>query len=302
MQKPPNLQKGDKVALVSTARKLTMEELQLGVDEIKSWGLEPVLGENLFAVDNQFAGTTEERIADFQEVLDNPEIKAIICVRGGYGTVKIIDELDFSQFIKQPKWVCGYSDVTVLHNHINQNFGIETLHSAMPLGFKDNTPEALESLRETLFGTSPIYSCNANELNVLGEAEGELVGGNLSIIYSLTGTKSQLKTKGKILFIEDLDEYLYHIDRMMMNLDRAGMLADLAGLVVGGMTDMNDNTVPYGKTAKEIIIDAVKKYNYPICFDFPAGHVDDNRILIMGRKVHLKVTKEETELEFLDKK
>ena len=268
MQKPPNLQKGDKVAIVSTARKLTVEELQLGIDEIKSWGLEPVLGKKLFAIDNQFAGTTDERTADLQEVLDNPEIKAIICVRGGYGTVKIIDELDFSQFIKQPKWICGYSDVTVLHNHINQNFGIETLHSAMPLGFKDNTPEALGSLKETLFGETLTYSCDANELNVLGEAEGELVGGNLSIIYSLTGTKSQLNTKGKILFIEDLDEYLYHVDRMMMNLDRAGLLANLNGLVVGGMTDMNDNAVPYGKTAKEIIIDTVKKYNYPICFDY----------------------------------
>jgi muramoyltetrapeptide carboxypeptidase len=298
MQKPPNLQKGDKVAIVSTARKLTMEELQLGIEVIKSWGLEPVLGKNLFAADNQFAGTTEERTADFQEVLDNPEIKAIICVRGGYGTVKIIDELDFTQFIKQPKWICGYSDVTVLHNHINQNFGIETLHSAMPLGFKDNTPEALGSLKETLFGETLTYSCDANELNVLGEAEGELVGGNLSIIYSLTGTKSQLNTNGKILFIEDLDEYLYHIDRMMMNLDRAGLLANLKGFVVGGMTDMNDNAVPYGKTAKEIIIDTVKKYNYPVCFDFPAGHLDDNRALIMGRNAHLKVTKEETKLEF----
>ncbi|MCB9361409.1 MAG: LD-carboxypeptidase [Flavobacteriales bacterium] len=298
MQKPSNLKQGDKVALVSTARKLTMEELQLGVDKIKSWGLEPVLGKNLFAVDNQFAGTTEERTADFQEALDNPEIKAIICVRGGYGTVKIIDELDFTHFIKEPKWICGYSDVTVLHNHINQNFGIETLHSAMPLGFKDNTTEAIESLKETLFGETLTYSCDANELNVLGEAEGELVGGNLSIIYSLTGTKSQLNTKGKILFIEDLDEYLYHVDRMMMNLDRAGLLANLNGLVVGGMTDMNDNSVPYGKTAKEIIIDTVKRYNYPVCFDIPAGHLDDNRALIMGRKVLLKVTGRETELEF----
>lgn len=298
MQKPTNLQKGDKVAIVSTARKLSLEELQLSIDEIKSWGLELVFGKKLFAIDNQFAGTTEERTADFQEALDNQEIKAIICAKGGYGTVKIIDNLDFTKFIKQPKWITGYSDVTVLHNHINQNFNIETLHSAMPLGFKDNTPEALESLRETLFGASPIYYCDANELNILGEAEGELVGGNLSIIYSLTGTKSQLNTKGKILFIEDLDEYLYHIDRMMMNLDRAGMLSELAGLVVGGMTDMNDNAVPYGKTAKQIIIDTVKKYNYPVCFDFPAGHLDDNRTLIMGRKVCLKVSKEEIQLNF----
>lgn len=298
MQKPPNLQKGDKVAIVSTARKLSLDELEYSLTIIKGWGLEPIFSDKLFAVDNQFAGTTAVRTANFQEALDNQEIKAIICAKGGYGTVKIIDNLDFTKFIKQPKWICGYSDVTVLHNHINQNFGIETLHSAMPLGFKDNTEAALTSLKESLFGVPQIYTCKANELNVVGEADGELVGGNLSIIYSLTGTKSQLNTNGKILFIEDLDEYLYHIDRMMMNLDRAGMLSELAGLVVGGMTDMNDNTVPYGKTAKEIILETVNKYKYPVCFDFPAGHLDDNRTLIMGRNAHLKVSKEEIQLNF----
>jgi len=299
MQKPANLKKGDKIAIVSTARKLTLDELQPGIDILESWGLEVVLGDNLFKEDNQFAGTTNDRIADFQRAIDDDEIKAIICARGGYGTVKIIDELDFSKFIKSPKWIVGYSDVTVLHNHINQNFEIETLHAIMPFGFNSNTAEAIKSLRISLFGVSSFYTCKPNEFNIKGEAEGELVGGNLSIIYSLTGTKSQINTIGKILFIEDLDEYLYHVDRMMMNLDRAGMLSELKGLVVGGMTDMNDNAIPYGKTAKEIILETVKKYNYPVCFDFPAGHIDDNSTLIFGRKTSLKVMEESTELQFL---
>ncbi len=298
MEKPQSLSKGDKIALISTARKISLLELEPAIAIIKSWGLEPVFGKNLFKVNHQFAGTTENRIADLQEAIDNDDIKAIFCVRGGYGTVQLIDKIDFSKFKKKPKWIVGYSDVTVLHNHINKNIGTSTLHATMPINFTTNTKEALESLKETLFGAMPIYNLENHELNRLGVAEGELVGGNLSIIYSLTGTSSQLDTKGKILFLEDLDEYLYHIDRMMMNLKRAGMLADLKGLIVGGMSDMKDNTVPFGKTAQEIIFDAVKEYQYPICFDFPAGHIDDNRTLIMGSEVDLLVGKELSTLEF----
>lgn len=289
MQKPTNLKQGDKIAIVSTARKLSLEELKPGIEVLKSWGLEVVLGSNLFEEDNQFAGTTKQRITDFQIALNDESIKAIFCARGGYGTVQIIDELDFANFIKAPKWIVGYSDVTVLHNHINQNFNVQTLHAAMPFGFKDNTVEALNSIKKVLFGEQLTYEFDKHPFNRNGEANGELVGGNLSILYSLTGTESQINTNGKILFLEDLDEYLYHIDRMMMNLDRAGMLDGLAGLVVGGMTDMNDNTVPYGKTAKEIIQQTVSKYNYPVCFDFYAGHLNDNRALPMGGKALLKV-------------
>ena len=289
MQKPFNLKQGDKIAIVSTARKLSLEDLQPGIEVLKSWGLEVVLGNNLFEVAYQFAGSSEQRTSDFQNAMDDSSIKAILCARGGYGTVKIIDELDFSTFIKNPKWIIGYSDVTVLHNHINQNFNVQTLHAAMPFGFSDNTLEALDSIKKVVFGEQLNYEFDAHKMNRNGVGEGELVGGNLSIIYSLTGTESQIETKGKILFLEDLDEYLYHVDRMMMNLDRAGMLSDLAGLVVGGMTDMNDNAVPFGQTAKEIILETVSKYNYPVCFDFYAGHLNDNRALLMGGKALLKV-------------
>lgn len=299
MEKPSNLQKGDKIAIISTARKISKEELQPAVEELNSWGLEVVFGENLFQEYNQFSGTDAQRAADLQWALDDDEIKAVLCARGGYGTVKIIDQIDFSKFVNDPKWVIGYSDVTVLHNHINQNYGIQTLHATMPINFGTNTKEALESLKETLFGANPVYYTEPHELNIVGETEGELVGGNLSILYSLTGTKSQLDSMRKILFLEDLDEYLYHVDRMMMNLDRAGILKGLKGLVIGGMTDMNDNAIPYGKTAIEIISETVAKYNYPVCFNFPAGHLDDNRSLIMGAKVKLQVSEGVGELTFL---
>lgn len=298
MEKPASLVKGDKIAIISTARKISKQELETAIQLFKSWGLEPVLGENLFKEDHQFAGTLEERISDLQKALDDDEIKAVVCARGGYGTVQLIDEINFSKFIKQPKWIVGYSDVTVLHNHINQNFNIATLHATMPINFNSNTKEALESLKEVLFGALPIYTSDTNKLNRIGKSNGVLVGGNLSIIYSLTGTPSQINTKGKILFLEDLDEYLYHIDRMMMNLKRSGMLKDLKGLIVGGMSDMKDNTVPFGKNAKQIIFEAVKDYKYPVCFDFPAGHINDNRTLMMGEEVEFSVSNQEVELAF----
>ena len=299
-KKLPVLKKGDKIALIATARKISEAEITPAIQVLNSWGLEVVLGKNLFAIEHQFAGTLAQRTSDLQVALDNPEIKAIICARGGYGTVQLIDKIDFTHFIKHPKWIIGYSDVTVLHNHIHQNFNIPTLHATMPINFPTNTPEALHSLKDALFGKALIYSCAYHPLNRLGEAKGELVGGNLSIIYSLTGTSSQLNTKNKILFLEDLDEYLYHIDRMMQNLKRAGMLTNLKGLLVGGMSDMNDNAVPYGKTAQEIIKDAVSEYNYPVAFDFPAGHLADNRALVFGESLHLLVEKEQTMLRTWD--
>ena len=298
MEKPQALKIGDKISIISTARKISLEEVQPAINLLTEWGLEVVLGENLFAEDHQFAGTKVQRLADLQKALNNDEIKAVFCARGGYGTVQLIDEIDFSHFKKQPKWIVGYSDVTVLHNHINQHFGVATLHATMPINFKTNTTEALQSLKDALFGNTLNYQCASHAYNRLGEAKGELVGGNLSILYSLTGTASQINTEGKILFLEDLDEYLYHIDRMMQNLKRAGMLHGLKGLLIGGMTDMNDNTIPYGHSAIDIIKNIVSEYDFPVAFGFPAGHLADNRALIMGEEVVLKVEEGGTTLTF----
>ena len=264
---------------------------------MESWNIKVKTGVTIGLEDNQFAGKDKERLSDFQNKLNDEEVDAIWCARGGYGTVRIIDHLDFTKFRKNPKWIIGYSDVTVLHNYIN-NLGFETLHATMPINVPKNTTEAVNSLKNALFGGSLSYSSSSNELNMVGEGKGELIGGNLSILYSLLGSDTALKTEGKILFIEDLDEYLYHIDRMMQNLKRNGYFDKLKGLIVGSMTEMNDNTIPFGKTANHIVHDICKDFNFPICFDFPAGHVDDNRALIFGREVELIVGDKEFSVKF----
>lgn len=300
MVTPPYIKIGDTVAIVSTARKISIEELKPALLLLESRGLKTVLGKTIGAEENQFAGSDDLRATDFQTMLDDPNIKAIWCARGGYGTVRIIDKLDFSNFKKFPKWIIGYSDVTVLHSHIN-NLSVESLHAQMPLEIEKKTQETADSIQKALFGQEYSISYtiqNAQNLNRQGLVKGHIIGGNLSILYSLCGSNSELKTSGKILFIEDLDEYLYHIDRMMMNLKRNGMLDNLGGLIVGGMTSMNDNTIPFGKTAEEIIFDAVKEYDYPVCFDFPAGHINDNRALVLGREVDLEVKVSSIKLQF----
>ena len=285
---PSYLKKGDTVGIVAPARKITKEEIQPSLDLIQNWGLKIVSGKNLYHQQDQFSGSDAERLSDMQSMLDDTSVKAIFCARGGYGTLRIIDGLNFSKFKKQPKWIVGYSDITVLHSHIHSNFGMETLHATMPINFLKNE-EATETLRKTLFGEDLSYSLESHPLNRIGKAEGKVVGGNLSLIYALAGSRSDIDTKGQLLFIEDLDEYLYHIDRMMISLKRAGKLDKLAGLIVGSMTEMKDNTVPFGKTAEKIIFDAVKEYKYPVCFNFPAGHVDKNMPLFLGRRSNLEV-------------
>lgn len=298
MKTPLYLKRGDTVGIVSTARKVSQEELQAGLKLLKDWDLKAEIGKSIGAEENQFAGSDDLRVSDLQSMLDNPEIKAIWCARGGYGTVRIIDKLNFTAFERYPKWLIGYSDVTVLHSHIH-NLGIESLHAQMPVQIETKSPESAESIREVLFGEEYTIEFESEQSLIrTGSAKGQLVGGNLSMLYSQCGSPSAIKTDGKILFIEDLDEYLYHIDRMVLNLKRNGMLDNLTGLVVGGMSDMNDNAIPFGKTAEEIIWDAVKEYDYPVCFDIPAGHVEDNRALIMGREVFLNINKNRVELIF----
>ncbi|HAH57224.1 MAG TPA: LD-carboxypeptidase [Bacteroidales bacterium] len=291
MRTPPFLKSGDKVGMVATARKISLDEVEPALHLYESWGLEVVQGKNLFNEAHQLAGNDKERAADMQQMLDDPAIKAIFCARGGYGTIRIIDLLDFRTFESHPKWIVGFSDVTVLHSHIHKHFGIETLHATMPLNFpKDGSEDvSTQGLKKCLFGETPEYKLTARLGSRSGHAQGVVVGGNLSILYSLRGTPDDINTEGKILFIEDLDEYLYHVDRMIMNLKRGGMLDRLAGLVVGGMTDMRDNAVPFGKTAEEIIASAIAEYSYPVIFGFPAGHLSGNQPIILGREATLSV-------------
>lgn len=289
MKFPSPLKKGDTVIIAATARKTSQEAINPAVKILRDWGLKVLFAPNLFKDKHQFAGSDEERIKGLQWALDHKEARAIILACGGYGTIRIIDHIKFGKFLKNPKWIAGYSDATILQNHLLA-LGVASIHSTMAFQFT-KTEEATDSLRKALFGEKIDYKTAPNVLNRNGNARGEVIGGNLSLLYALSGSESSVSTRGKILFIEDLDEYLYHVDRMMMQLKRSGQLKYLKGLIVGGMSDMKDNTVLFGKTAEQIIYDAVREYKYPVCFDFPAGHISRNLALYLGKKAELKVTK-----------
>ena len=294
---PEYLKKGDTVGILATARKIDLATLQPGIKLLESWGLKVIIGKTIGKEQNQLAGADWQRATDFQEMLDNPNIKAIWAAKGGYGTVRIVDRIDFTNFKKKPKWIVGFSDVTVMHSHIN-NMDIGTLHAIMAISAKTASPEAIESFRKALFGEKLEYHIPHHNFNKNGKASGELVGGNLSVLYSIQGSKSAVDMKGKILFLEDLDEYLYHIDRMMMNMKRNGSLDGVKGIIIGGMTSMNDNDIPWGKDALQIIQDIIKDYKIPVAYNFPAGHIKDNRALILGKIVTFEVNDKETVLKF----
>ena len=277
MKTPEYLKKGSKIALVAPARKIGRDEIAAAVKWIEEKDFESIYDDRLFAEYHQLAGNDDFRASVLQEYLDRDDIDAILCVRGGYGTIRIVDKLDFTKFVKHPKWIVGYSDVTVLHAKMQQ-LGYQSIHGTMAINFEKNTKEALETLYKALVGK---HQTDGEFLATLGMT-GQVVGGNLSVLYSMLGSDLFPETDGKILFIEDLDEYLYHIDRMMMGLKRAGKLANLKALLVGAFTDMHDNTIPFGMTAKEIIFEKVKEYGYPVIWDYPAGHIDDNRTIIFG--------------------
>ena len=280
MKTPQYLKKGSKIALVAPARKIGREEIAAAVKWIEENGFVAVYDDRLFAEYHQFAGDDDFRANVLQDYLDRDDIDAILCARGGYGTIRIVDKLDFTKFAKHPKWIVGYSDVTVLHAKMQQ-LGYQSIHGTMAINFEKNTKEALESLYNALTGKwNAVETRHGTSLQSFDNVP--IVGGNLSVLYSMLGSDLFPETDGKILFIEDLDEYLYHIDRMMMGLKRAGKLANLKALLVGAFTDMHDNTIPFGMTAKEIIYEKVKEYGYPIIWDVSAGHIDNNLVLVLG--------------------
>ena len=297
---PPYLQKGDTIGIVCPAGYMATEKVQTCINTLQEWGYQVKIGKTVGG-DSQtyFSGTDEERLADFQQMLDDDEVKAVLCGRGGYGTGRIIDKIDFRKFSKQPKWIIGYSDITVLHTHLYSNYYISSLHSPMAGAFNDGgyKNEYVLSLKNALEGKKIKYSVPVHEFNKKGQAIGELVGGNLSLMAHLTGTDSDIKTRGRILFIEDVDEYSYNIDRMLHQLKRSGKLSKLAGLIIGGFTDMKDTERPFGKTVYEMIRDIIKEFDYPVCYDFPVSHSDRNYTLKIGAGYKLKVTKSKVLLE-----
>lgn len=294
---PPPLKIGDKIGITATARKITHAEIAPAIALIEHWGLGAVVGQTIGTEHHQFAADDQARADDLSRFLKDETIKAVWCARGGYGTFRMVDKVDWHPLKKHPKWIIGYSDLTVLHSHLAHCLHLKSMHATMPINVLNNTPQALDSLKSALFGQIPQYAWQPTPLNRSGQATGRLIGGNLSVLYSITASPTEANWQNKILFLEDLDEYLYHIDRMMLNLRRRGILAKLAGLVVGGMIDMHDNNVPFGKTAYEIIADYVADYHYPLAFDFPAGHISDNRTLIMGQTVRLNVAPNSAQLD-----
>jgi muramoyltetrapeptide carboxypeptidase len=295
---PPFLKKGDKIAITCPAKKLP-KLMDDAIALLQSWGLEVVLGETIAASYHQFAGDDQLRARDLQRFIDDDSIKAIIAARGGYGTIRIIDHVDFGRFAAHPKWLIGFSDITVLHAHLFANYGAQTIHGQMPVNIPDASAYSLETLRKALFGEDIDYSFTSHGLNRSGNATGILTGGNLSLLAAVLHSASDYNYDGKILFIEDVGEYLYSIDRMMRTLDRAGKLKNLAGLMVGGFTEVKDNDIPFGQTVPEIIMEVVKNYSYPVCFDFPAGHIPDNQSLIFGKALNLSINQEHVTAKYV---
>ena len=285
-----------RIAIAAPALKVTPNEIQFAIDWLKEKGFVPVYDERLFASDFIFAGNDNFRASVIQEYLNRDDIDAIWMARGGYGSIRIIDLLDFTEFAKHPKPIIGFSDVTVFHGKM-QRLGYPSIHASMPYNFVNKTAEAMQSLYDALLGKSLHYELKPFGMNRLGKAEAEIVGGNLSVLYGMMGSSSFPETDGKILFIEEVDEYIYHIDRMMIALKRAGKLQNLKGLVVGGLTEIHDNPDPFGKTVEEVIFEAVRDYDYPVCFGFPAGHFADNRALVLGEKVMLTVNNDKVTLD-----
>jgi muramoyltetrapeptide carboxypeptidase len=290
MYQPAALKTGDKIGIVAPAGKINPDKVGIAVTKLENMGFKIVLGKHVFDEHHQFAGKDLDRLYDLQAMLNDPDIKAILCARGGYGSVRILEHVDFDLFIRNPKWIVGYSDITIFHTYINNILDVESLHATMPINFPDNGEnKAITSMVNCLRGNIENYEIPSNEMNRLGMCEGEIIGGNLSILYSLRGTIMDFETHGKILFIEDVGEEIYHLDRMMQNLKIGGKLSEIQALIVGGMSDMKGGDPDFGKTAYEVIMETVDKYNYPVVFDFPAGHIEENWALPLGRYLDLSV-------------
>ncbi|MES2829165.1 MAG: LD-carboxypeptidase [Bacteroidota bacterium] len=299
IKQPAYLKKGDKVAIVCPAKKLP-RSISDAVLVLEGWGLEVLVGKTVSADYHQFAGDDALRASDLQTYLDDPTIKAIIAGRGGYGTIRIIDNLDFTAFVANPKWLVGFSDITILLSHVFAKYQMQCIHAQMPYTFHDSTPEALTSLNTALFGgeLSYTYESMGDIPNRSGEAEGILIGGNLTLLVMLQGSASEIDYTNKILFLEDVGEHEYSIDRMMRMLKRAGKLSKLKGLIVGAFNEISEESIPFGLTPNEVIWELVKEYDYPICFNFPVGHIEDNRAMVLGRLGHLHIDGPNGSLEF----
>ena len=299
---PPYLKSGDKVAIIAPSGILKSKEGEVRQAEqlLRSWGLEVVVGEYVFEQNHHFAGTDAQRAQDLQEAMDDPTISAIWCARGGYGTVRILDQLDFTKIKQQPKWIIGYSDITALHNELH-NHGLESIHALMCVSLTEDLEgieNSVATFKQALFGNLGTYTLEGSNYNKIGSATGPLVGGNLTMLHTMLGSESSIDTTGKILFIEEIGEYKYHIDRMLQSLKRAGYFENCAGVIVGDFSKLRKNTTQWGTSIEQLILDVLAEYDIPVAFNMPAGHEKDNRALVLGRNITLKVNKVNTTIKF----
>ncbi len=299
---PPYLKAGDTVAIVAPSGILKNREREVRQAQalLKSWGLHTIVGKHVFKKANHFAGTDDERCEDMQQAMDDPSVSAIWCARGGYGTVRILDKLDYTKFKEYPKWIIGYSDITALHNQVH-NEGYQSMHALMCVSLTENLTEIKETVatfKEAIFGTPRSYQLEGSKYNKTGKSSGQLVGGNLTMLHTMLGSDTSIDTSGKILFIEEIGEYKYHIDRMLQSMKRAGYFTNCKGLIVGDMTKLRKNTTLWGTSIEQLILDALSEYDFPIAFNMPAGHEDDNRALVLGRIIDFSVTKEQSRISF----
>ena len=299
MIKPPGLKKGDSIYICTPAKAIDKELVLVAKKQIEDRGYKVIISKNCFGKNNYFSGSDEERIADFQFGIDHEEVKAIFCARGGYGSVRILDSLNWANMLREPKWLVGYSDITVFHQRLNK-LGIQSIHGTMPFNFGSNSIQALTSLFSALENTNYTVSAKLNESNCPGKANGMLIGGNLSIVYSLLGTNDSYLFEDKILFIEDISEHYYQLDRILFTLKKAGVFEAIKGLIVGGMTDIQDTEVPFGMSIEEIVLQHFTFRKIPIGFDFPVGHISDNQALIVGANVQLTVDEKGSQLSYIN--
>ncbi len=296
MQIPPKLKANDEVIIIAPARKVDKKLLTFSLQLLKKWGLVPLLSKNLMEDNGIFAGSKILRHQDFQWALDHPSAKAIWCFRGGYGTTQIIEEINPARFLKNPKWIIGFSDITNFHCFSNIILNTASLHATMPINTQSNTYYTLNSLKNFLINQKISYKIKSNKENKLGEVEATLIGGNLSVLCATLGTNYQPDFENKILFIEDIDEYLYKIDRMIWQLKYAGIFHQIAGLIIGHFTNIKDNSISFGKSLEEIILEKVNEFNFPVIFDFPAGHENENLSIPFGMKLKLEAKNEYVKL------
>ncbi len=300
MIKPPFLRRGTKVMVISPSGLIERSRIEAAIVILKGWGLEIVTGRHVYGSNGIYSGRDGERLSDLQSALDTKDITAIFCTRGGYGISRIIADADFTKFIKHPKWLVGFSDITMLHSAVNKLCGVCSLHAPVLNSFTSfgEKDDSLTRLRSVLGAKDLSYEIKAHPLNREGKVSGILTGGNLSLLYNMRGTPLDIEPEGKILFIEDVGEYLYHIDRIMMNLKNGGVLSKINGLICGGFTEMKDQPIPFGKTPEEIIIESVKDYRFPVVFGFPAGHMQPNYPLIMGGDCILHSGEKKVQIKF----